>query len=70
LPPFAGSAVIFFRQAAIFAHFCWLSVFFVRQAIILGPFCRLDGCHGRLRPAISSIGPSYSAIIVGMVDGK
>ena len=37
-----------------------------RQPIIFGPFCRLDGCHGRPRPAISSASPSFSALFVGL----
>ena len=33
--------------------FVGLAVNFSRQAIIFCPFCWLDGCHGRLQPAIS-----------------
>jgi len=43
-----------------------LTVIFFRQAIIFGHFCRLDCCHGRPRPAISSAVPSFSAFFVGL----
>ena len=63
---FVGLTVVFFRQAAIFAYFCWLSGRFCPPVHHFCPFLLARRLSWPPRPAISAAGPSFSAFFVGL----